>query len=355
MAGESKTERETILEARVKELEEAAQAQVVSVAKGGVFEATWRTINAIIPTWLAVIALAVFLALQAFGYYMKAQTIEADTQLKLAKADVDKAQADALNAPVDGEPLRLQQVQAELKQKQEQARRARAEADALNAKEREATVKIETVDAEIATAQQKAAKSRVEADALMETSGLKTLAEREVVAKAVTTEMKAADKRISASILRTEGDKAAMVSAACEDNQFPELTGCPAQYIRRKPASDPPPPTPALSSPTAAAQVMRTPSAFDCNKATLGVDYVICSSPQLLDAEARLEDAYRAARAVRGDDVKIAQRAWAKSYGPNCGLPAKGQPTPAEIRATHDCVARAINQRTSTLQATAHN
>ena len=53
MTGEPMTEREAILAARVKELEAAAQAQVVSVAKGGVFEATWHTINAIIPTWLA--------------------------------------------------------------------------------------------------------------------------------------------------------------------------------------------------------------------------------------------------------------------------------------------------------------
>jgi uncharacterized protein YecT (DUF1311 family) len=82
---------------------------------------------------------------------------------------------------------------------------------------------------------------------------------------------------------------------------------------------------------------------------------VICSSQQLLEAETRLEDAYRAARAARGEDVKIEQRAWAKTYGTSCGLPARGQPSPAIIRASQNCVAQAISQRISALQAAAQN
>jgi hypothetical protein len=34
------------------------------------------------------------------------------------------------------------------------------------------------------------------------------------------------------------------------------------------------------------------PVAFDCDRATLGVDFVICANRQLMDAESQLEDAY---------------------------------------------------------------
>jgi hypothetical protein len=69
--GEGRTEREALLEARVKELEAAARASAVSVAQGGVFEGIWRAINRIVPPWLAIAALAVFLAYHGFEYYIR--------------------------------------------------------------------------------------------------------------------------------------------------------------------------------------------------------------------------------------------------------------------------------------------
>ena len=84
------------------------------------------------------------------------------------------------------------------------------------------------------------------------------------------------------------------------------------------------------------------------------MEHVICSSPQLVEAEARLEDAARAARNVRGDDVKTEQHAWyTKIFVQSCGLPAKGRPSPAKIHASQNCVAEAINQRISALQSVA--
>ena len=83
----------------------------------------------------------------------------------------------------------------------------------------------------------------------------------------------------------------------------------------------------------------------------MGADYVICASPELMDAEARLEDAYKAAHAARGDGVKAEQWAWIKRYGADCGLPLRGRPRPGQIDGARDCVAEAINDRLRQLQA----
>ena len=130
---EGRTERESLLEARVKELEAAAQASAVSVAQGGVFEGIWRAINRIVPAWLAIAALAVFPGYHAFGYYMGAQITAAETQLKNAKAAVEDAEAAAQNQTVSGVPMRLATAQAQLANTQAEASRAKAEAAAKTA------------------------------------------------------------------------------------------------------------------------------------------------------------------------------------------------------------------------------
>jgi uncharacterized protein len=56
--------------------------------------------------------------------------------------------------------------------------------------------------------------------------------------------------------------------------------------------------------------------AFDCSKAFLGVDYVICGNPQLLEAEANLEAAH-GSTISDPDRVRDDQRRWIKEYGPN--------------------------------------
>jgi len=109
--------------------------------------------------------------------------------------------------------------------------------------------------------------------------------------------------------------------------------------------------TPATPTPTPTSTPLRIPTAFNCAKASLGVDYVICASPKLLDAVARLEDAYFAAKAANGPAVVDAQWAWIKRYGPDCGLPLRGRPADAQITGTANCVSEAIESRIRELQA----
>lgn len=98
------------------------------------------------------------------------------------------------------------------------------------------------------------------------------------------------------------------------------------------------------------ASALRTPTLFNCDKATLGSDYVICASAELMDAEARLEDAYIAARDQRGDGVKLEQRAWIKRFGPDCGLEYRGRPDDMTIHAAAPCIGRALESRITELQ-----
>ena len=82
----------------------------------------------------------------------------------------------------------------------------------------------------------------------------------------------------------------------------------------------------------------------------MGVDYVICASPELMDAEARLEDALHAAHVAKGDQVKTEQWAWIKRYGADCGLPLHGRPADERIHGAA-CVREAMEQRIKELQA----
>jgi uncharacterized protein YecT (DUF1311 family) len=327
---EGRTEREALLEARVKELEDAARTSTAKAAQGGIFEEIWQATNKIVPPWLAVIALAVFLGHHAFGYYVGAQVAQAETELKQAKADVEKAKADALNSPVGRASVRLAELKAELSVLQNQATLARAKADAASKK-----------------------------------SGLQTLREREATAKVVATEMKAASDRVGAAMQNTVTVggtfEANIVRAACEGNEFAQLVDCPAQYVRQAQQAPQPEPentpgevtTAALPSAAAAqpAPTLRKPEAFDCSRASMGADFVICASDELLDAEARLEDAYKAARAASGDSVRSEQIAWIKRYGPNCGLPFRGRPASALIEGARQCVLDAMTKRIDELKS----
>jgi type IV secretory pathway TraG/TraD family ATPase VirD4/uncharacterized protein YecT (DUF1311 family) len=93
------------------------------------------------------------------------------------------------------------------------------------------------------------------------------------------------------------------------------------------------------------------PSNFDCvNGKHMGSDWVICASPQLLDVEARLDDAYRAALAARGEVIRHEQIAWIKHFGTDCGLPYRGRPSPELLAGASDCVFSAMKQRLAELQ-----
>ena len=102
---------------------------------------------------------------------------------------------------------------------------------------------------------------------------------------------------------------------------------------------------------SAPAPALRTPRNFDCvNGKHMGADWVICASPELLDMEARLEDAYSAARASRGDLIRHEQFEWIKQHATDCGLPYRGQPSPELIVGARDCIMANMKQRLAELE-----
>jgi uncharacterized protein YecT (DUF1311 family) len=107
----------------------------------------------------------------------------------------------------------------------------------------------------------------------------------------------------------------------------------------------------AKPAPREPAPALRTPTMFDCSKQHISTDFVICSSPELMDVEARLEDAYKAARAAKGERVKTEQLNWSRRYGPDCGLSFRGQPTAEKIHSVAGCVREAMEERIKELHA----
>ena len=78
---------------------------------------------------------------------------------------------------------------------------------------------------------------------------------------------------------------------------------------------------------------------------------MICASPELMDAEARLEDAYDAAHTAKGQVVQSEQWGWIKRYGPGCGLPLRGRPAPDLITSAAPCLLSAMETRIRQLRA----
>jgi uncharacterized protein YecT (DUF1311 family) len=132
--------------------------------------------------------------------------------------------------------------------------------------------------------------------------------------------------------------------ALCENNRYAQLINCPPQFITNAPPARQAVVRQETAQPPAA-EGLRKPTMFDCARASMGADYVICASGSLLDAEARLEDAYKAARAARGDAVKTEQIAWNNRYGPACGLPVRGRPAPEQISQARGCIGVALDKR----------
>jgi hypothetical protein len=294
---ERRTEREALLEARVKELEAAAAFRQNRDASGGIFEQAWRFLS----------------------------------DLATVKAELDKAQQEAARAKVD--------------------------ADAQNSMVEDATVRLATLQAEVSNKQAEAAKAKAAADAANQKFGLQTLEERAATAKLALSELEAADKCGSAAGQAALGSGGSIgaaylktARAICENNRYAQLINCPEEFITIAPSA----PQTQVSQGSAQpdpGKPLRKPSLFDCARAWMGADYVICSSDALLDAEARLEDVYRTAHAARGDAVKTEQWAWIKRYGPACGLPLVGRPAPDQINEARGCIADALNQRIRELQA----
>jgi uncharacterized protein YecT (DUF1311 family) len=99
--------------------------------------------------------------------------------------------------------------------------------------------------------------------------------------------------------------------------------------------------------------INKKPTAFDCSRKWLEVDYVICASPELMNAEADLEQAYRHARKGASDvnQIKADQQSWSLHYGSRCGLPAKGEPPSAQALQARECVKKEITDRTAYLKS----
>jgi hypothetical protein len=238
MAGEM-TEREAILAARVKELEDAAAASAVTVAQGGVFESLWRTINSIVSPWLAAVALAVFLAHYGFAYYLQGQTTAAETQLKQARADVATARARVANQPVDGVPMRLATLKAETEKALAEAAAAKASATALKAQVNGETAALRSAKAQLDNLQNQARLAQTKADAESARFGLSTLEDRAVRAKLITQQLKTVEQNEKAAVnavLAQAGSHIeiigrAMVRGECLNNQFAEAIGCPSEFV----------------------------------------------------------------------------------------------------------------------------
>jgi uncharacterized protein YecT (DUF1311 family) len=94
--------------------------------------------------------------------------------------------------------------------------------------------------------------------------------------------------------------------------------------------------------------------AFDCSKAYMPVDFVICSDPAVIRANDAHERAWYDARArltdVEKQDLLADQRRWLKDYPPRCGVPAQGGRPPAITRDQQGCVAKALEERAAFLE-----
>lgn len=97
----------------------------------------------------------------------------------------------------------------------------------------------------------------------------------------------------------------------------------------------------------------RPASAFDCAKATLGIDFVICSSSDILAANQVHETAYFALRERLGETERNklleSQRQWLREIPSECRIPARGRPA-AISRDSQQCVMQALTARTNFLQ-----
>lgn len=230
---EGLTEREAALAARVKELEAAAAQRQSAGAGGGLVEQIWRYFSAFVPPWIIGCGLAMFLGFHAFENFNNAKILAAETKIKKAQAAIADAQGRAADASIDGVKAQVATLAAEVAKKQNEAARARVEALTLNATLNGETTRLQQVRAELANKQAQAEKAKLEANAAGAKFGVRTLADREQRAKLVITQMEAAKDRVGAAVGNTRGNEAAILQAACDGNQFPELVGCPAQYVQR--------------------------------------------------------------------------------------------------------------------------
>ncbi|MCW2242301.1 lysozyme inhibitor LprI family protein [Azospirillum canadense] len=93
--------------------------------------------------------------------------------------------------------------------------------------------------------------------------------------------------------------------------------------------------------------------AFDCSKAYLAVDHVICSDPNLVESVDRLQGAWNTLRKSLDEDrrktLTAEQKQWISDYTQRCGVPGRGAPTADVIARSRACVGENLAARTAYL------
>jgi len=240
---EGQTEREALLEARVKELEAAAALRENRAVTGGIFEQAWLFLGTLVPPWLTAVALAVFIAHYGFGYYLQGQVTAAETQLKQAKADLETAKAEAANAPdAEGVSMRLATMKAQMDKTTAEAAIARASANALKAQVNGETTALQNAKAQLDNLQNQARLAQAKADAESARFGLPTLEDRAVRAKLILQKLKAIDQNrdaLSTDAINRGANPIGgaywqvLIRAECENNEYADLIGCPSQFLQQ--------------------------------------------------------------------------------------------------------------------------
>ena len=201
---------------------------------------------------------------------------------------------------------------------------------------------------EIAAAQ--AQKLRAEADAAtpFNNAQVRKLEPEAAVSKEVNEAHPRSSPQATPSSIVSSASQLAKVDPSPKAEPSPTPTASAKVEVELSPTPSPSP----TVAPTPGPTPLRTSARFDCiNGKHMGTDYVICASPELMDAEARLEDAYDAAHTAKGQVVQSEQWGWIKRYGPDCGLPLRGRPVPDLITSAAPCVLSAMESRIRQLRA----
>lgn len=245
------TEREALLEARVKELEAAAAQRKTAGAGAGIVEQVWHYFTAFVPPWIIACGLAIFLGFHAWEYFNTTQMAAAETHLQKAQAALKdanaRAQADTIDAAGQAVPLQTEIAKAEAEKAKQEAAQAQVEADALNAKIGDESARLATARAELAVKQAQAQKARAEAEAMTAKTGLLTLEQKADRLKLKQTKLEGINSRASGAVAnapsyslrqvidgRRTNSAQLFVEGACTDNEYAKEMGCPARYVRQQ-------------------------------------------------------------------------------------------------------------------------
>ena len=236
------TEREALLEARVKELEAAAAQRKTAVAGAGIVEQVWHYFTAFVPPWIIACGLAIFLGFHAWEYFNTTQMAAAETHLQKAQAALKdanaRAQADTIDAAGQAVPLQTEIAKAEAEKAKQEAAQAQVEADALNAKIGDETSRLAMARAELASKQAKVGVARAAAEAATTRAGLQTLERQAKQLQLIKTvlEGKVAESAAAwGAMVNGSRSGPSITEAICGHNDYASLVGCPARYITSPP------------------------------------------------------------------------------------------------------------------------